>query len=235
MWRWERDPYGGGSPAEDADGNGAFVFFNLRFPGQCADIETGLNYNNRRDYAPETARYLQSDPVGLRDGVNTYAYVGGNPISWTDPTGLTKWHGEVTGYGAVAGVGASFYIFELRSECTGGKRARAKVYAVGPSFGVGIKGLPPLSASLGTVEFEDHSKVAVPSALNGWFSIWNASFTIGTGGSCAAVNVGGSGGALRHGPSGASCGWSYGFDVGLTGTAGSATVIRSSVYDCGCE
>jgi uncharacterized protein RhaS with RHS repeats len=52
--------------------------------------ETGLNQNYFRDYDPMVGRYVESDPLVLRAGINTYGYVASNPISGIDPFGLTQ-------------------------------------------------------------------------------------------------------------------------------------------------
>lgn len=100
-WQWLREPFGATAPNTNPAGLGAFSF-NLRFPGQFADSETGLSYNYFRDYDASTGRYVQSDPIGLAGGINTYAYVEGNPVSYTDARGLNP------GAAAGAGIGSFF-------------------------------------------------------------------------------------------------------------------------------
>ena len=62
--------------------------YNLRFPGQYFDSETGKHYNYFRDYDPAIGRYVESDPIGLRGGVNSFAYAWARPLTLIDPLGL---------------------------------------------------------------------------------------------------------------------------------------------------
>lgn len=63
------------------------ITLNLRFPGQYYDQETGLSYNYFRDYNPQIGRYIQSDPIGIMGGINTYNYATDNPLIYRDPYG----------------------------------------------------------------------------------------------------------------------------------------------------
>jgi len=85
VWRRSQTPFG-----ETVEESGT-VIQPLRFPGQYEDPETGFHYNYFRDYDPTIGRYVQSDPIGLEGGMNTYGYVHQDPIKNYDPYGLKCW------------------------------------------------------------------------------------------------------------------------------------------------
>jgi len=104
VWRWDNaDPFGVIQPNQNPSGLSVFTY-NPRFPGQLYDAETGLYYNNHRYYSPGTGTYAESDPIGLQGGINTYAYVNGNPVNLTDPTGQFA---QILIPGAVIGTGVA--------------------------------------------------------------------------------------------------------------------------------
>lgn len=74
-------------PFGEAHAISASIVAQMMFPGQLYDPETQLHQNWHRDYDPSTGRYLQSDPIGLGGGINTYAYATGNPVVFADHDG----------------------------------------------------------------------------------------------------------------------------------------------------
>jgi RHS repeat-associated protein len=86
-WQWDNtEPFGANAANQNPAGFGVFAY-NLRFPGQYFDVETGLHYNYFRDYNPQTGRYVESDPIGLSGGLNTFGYARNNPLRFIDPSG----------------------------------------------------------------------------------------------------------------------------------------------------
>ena len=94
VWEWQSTPFGESAANENpqnvtgaAQATNEFRY-NLRFPGQFADAESGKHYNYFRDYDASTGRYVESDPIGLEGGINTFSYVYGNPTDNIDFFGL---------------------------------------------------------------------------------------------------------------------------------------------------
>jgi RHS repeat-associated protein len=77
------DPYGDTTVSGD-DSN------PFRYTAREQDA-ADLYYYRARYYDPEIGRFISEDPLGLADGVNLYAYVGGSPVNLVDPLGLYSW------------------------------------------------------------------------------------------------------------------------------------------------
>ena len=90
------------TPFGEATIDYAQVQHHRRFSGQYKDEETGLHYNYFRDYDPSLGRYLQSDPIGLYGGFNTYGFAYQNPVMNIDPYGLLT-IGEANAIGSTIG------------------------------------------------------------------------------------------------------------------------------------
>src|SRR5690606_6129685 len=105
VWAADYDPFGKAAVTTGT------VINNLRFPGQYFDAETNLHYNYFRDYDPSTGRYIQSDPIGLISGFNTYLYANANPNIIIDPLGLlsTEQQIKITIATTMAGTVGSLY------------------------------------------------------------------------------------------------------------------------------
>ncbi len=110
-WQWLISGFGEVRPTTGDRGYGQTVSgpsyaqavkFDLRYPGQVFDEETGLSYNLHRYYDAATGRYIQADPIGLEGGWNRFGYVGDNPLSHVDPLGLA---GFVPGGGGAVNTG----------------------------------------------------------------------------------------------------------------------------------
>ena len=170
VWRWDQqEPFGNNPADEDPDGDGIAFSLPQRFPGQYYDAETLLHYNYFRDYDATIGRYVESDPIGLKGGLNPFVYVTASPIRISDPSGLAKWVGEVNSFNLANYSGDEY---DLESECKCGVTVTIKVKV--DSIGLGF------SRSRGMVEFEDGFDCPNPMAFAGPVLSFNAGIGLGS-------------------------------------------------------
>lgn len=235
VWNWANDdPYGNNAPNENPSGAGNFTC-NLRLPGQYFDAELNTHYNYFRDYDPATGRYVQSDPIGLRGGINTFVYALQSPIVKTDALGLqVDWTGSIYTIGATAGLGGQFSFFELQSECKCNTQVTIRGFASFVTLGGGasLKGVGPflkeISGTTGGAKLTDAwSDCPNPTAANG--PAWQSGINVVVGGGASFLTTFGLG---RLKTNSFSDGPQYGFDASITSTLWGQSVVTSSESKC---
>ncbi|MBI2398286.1 MAG: hypothetical protein HYV17_10860 [Xanthomonadales bacterium] len=197
----------------------------LRYAGQVEDVEVDSHYNFHRNYGADVGRYLQSDPIGLKGGLQLFSYALNNPNRFTDEWGLdVKWSGSMSSISFGELLNGGFAGYTLTSECKCGIRVTVagKVISVGVGFS-----LIPVSATIGgESSFKDSS--ACPSAsapAGGAFSVSGGAPFFACGvtilGSLESVGCGGtgSGGGLI-------------VDSGVSALFGISTVLFSKTECC---
>ena len=202
VWRWHSEPFGS-TAATRINPN---FSFNLRFPGQYFDEETGYHYNWMRHYDPRTGRYLEADPIGLGGGLSRYGYVGGNPTSSIDPMGLADIYVGAQGsfVSGIAGYEVGYGVYLNTSS---------------GDFGIYYSRGPALAFNIG-------ASLVVGAASEGTFAGQSSTFTIaGAGALNLGLSLDPTSGALT-GLQWAFAGWSR---TPLSISAGSSMTTKASL------
>lgn len=224
VWKNDSAPFGEMRPDEDLDGDGWAVTYNLRFPGQYFDEESGFHYNYFRDYDPSVGRYLQSDPIGLVGGANTYGYALQNPLRNTDPFGLVSWNCTSLTMGVSAIIaGGGTIRYKCESECVNGSKTISQIEV--SYFGIDIGIEASMIESRGN-EINDRNSIPDSNVFNGEYLETTAvyAFGIGYGVTAASWNRGQAMG-VNHGLVG-------GFGMGAGEVSGSSQVLSSTKVAC---
>ncbi|WP_018440979.1 SpvB/TcaC N-terminal domain-containing protein [Trinickia symbiotica] len=118
-----------------------------RYLGKERDEESGLNYFGARYYAPWLGRWLTPDPIGIRGGMNLYAYCHGNPISRHDPTGTQDSSTTAVGISIDTGGGVRVGPFSVGRD--------QNVVAFGRAGGPGYMNTAEANTGLNAINIQD--------------------------------------------------------------------------------
>ena len=179
VWAWDSDAFGTTQPTGS-------VTVNLRFPGQYFDAETGLHQNWNRTFDPARGRYLESDPIGLAGGINTFGYVEGNPLRFVDPYGLWAWGDPLpqgivdfsAGFGDTLSFGATNWV-RNQMGTNGAVDKCSRSYSAGEWAGIGQSIVLGGAVGWRLVGVKSSGKEFshwIPNRMGGPRSNWNGNF-----------------------------------------------------------
>ena len=138
------------------------VVLNLGFPGQYFDAETSAWNNGFRDYKSALGRYVESDPIGLAGGINTYVYAANNPLNNTDTLGLIINHYQGIPPNAVMYQASNGVRFYAPSGTNFTNEAEAGAMSPGDPFSI--------YASIGHFGIYDYQRIASTNTFIAAFS-----------------------------------------------------------------
>jgi RHS repeat-associated protein len=135
------------------------------YTGREWEPEVRMYFFRARFMDPRLGRFISQDPIGFDGGLNGYAYVGNNPVNFTDPAGLVRWGalgsatlGLVTnGLGVATAAGLA-----LVPEPTMVTKVAAGVVGIKSFYGLGANGINFYDAS---VDKDPTSKAHSPTTL----------------------------------------------------------------------